>query len=72
MNFEPSYADKVGQLLLSMPIESEFVISEKVRPENVELFKDIVKSYIDRSIGKHDGFYIQPSNDWSKIKKFSK
>jgi len=71
MNSDLTYADRIGILLLSLKEDQEFIISEKVRPENVELFIDIVKSYIDRSFGNMEGFYIEFSNDYKKIRKFS-
>lgn len=63
------YKDKIGNLLIDLPVDSVFVISEKVKPENRDLFIGIVKSYIDRNIGNQEEFQIEFNSDYSKIRK---
>lgn len=71
MTSNSDYIDRIGLMLLNLPIEGEFDMA-KVAPENKDKFIDAVKSYIDRGLGKHDGFYIQPNNTWTKLKKFAR
>lgn len=70
---EFDYANKVFDLLINqMQPGSEFVLIEKVRPENRVAFIETVKLFIDCDYGRHlGGFYIEFSNDYSKIKKFN-
>lgn len=66
---EITYADKVGLALLEMKENDELIISQRVKPENKELFISTVKSYIDKSFLNNEGFEIIFSNDYSKVIK---
>lgn len=67
-----TYADKIGRALLDLPEGGEFLIERKVALENLARFISIVKSYIDRNLGKEEQpkFYICISSDYKRIKKF--
>lgn len=64
-----TYEDRVGIALLKLKFGDKFIISEKVKPENAEMFKSAVKSYIDRDFGKNEGFEIQFTSDYSSVIK---
>ena len=68
-HYEMTYADKVGEALHNMKIDEIFVISEKVKPENREIFVSVVKSYIDKNLGHNEGWEVIFSNDYSKVTK---
>ncbi len=68
---EITYQDKVYDMILKMEMGEVFVTAEKVAPDNREKFINIVKSFIDADNGRHLGFYMTFSNDYSKIKKRS-
>ena len=69
MNFEITYEDKVGKMLLDLKIEEIYELEKKVKPENIKKFTDCVKSYIDRNFGNNEGWEIIFSNDYKCIKK---
>lgn len=52
-----------------MELEGDFVIEQKVRPENRELFIEVVKWLIDNDLGRVKGCYFEFSNDYSRIRK---
>ena len=64
-----TYEDRVGSVLLDLPIDGIFELAKNVKTENREKFIAAVKEYIDRDFGKQDGFEVYFNNDYSKIKK---
>ena len=66
---EVTFEDRVGAMLLALPIDGVFELAKNVKTENREKFIEAVKSYIDRGFGKQDGFEVYFKNDYSKIKK---
>lgn len=65
------YFDKIWNALNDLPIRGEIIISEKVAPENRENFTDAVKFFIECDYGKKDGYYIEFTSDFLKVRKFS-
>ena len=63
------YSDKVGLALMKLDIHDVFIIAEKVDPANRLNFIEIVKSYIDRNLGKSDGWQLVFNNEYTKIRK---
>lgn len=66
-----SYSDRVFQLLLEIRVGKPLVLSEVVKPENMERFKDIAKFFIRNDVGRTRGFYIEFTNDYSALRKFT-
>lgn len=52
-----------------MPIKGEILIEQMVRPENRKHFEDVVKLFIDFDYGRKHGFYLEFSNDYTKVRK---
>ena len=65
MDFDLTYADKVGLMLINLKLYEVFNISEKVKPENINIFVATVKSYIDCNTGHEENWEIIFSNDYS-------
>ena len=65
MEIELTFKDKVYKKLMEM--EGEFVIDQKVRPENIEAFIREVKDFIDLDYTKE--YYIEFSSDYKKVRK---
>lgn len=66
------YANRVFKLIIEMKPGDTFSINEKVHPKNRVKFIDTVKLFIECDYGRHlGGYYIEFSNDYSKIKKFN-
>ncbi|MBI3502001.1 MAG: hypothetical protein HY063_09415 [Bacteroidetes bacterium] len=65
--YEMTYADKIGKMLLGLQTEEIIYCPE----ENRERFIETVKSYIDREFGWRENppFEITFSNDFTRIKK---
>ena len=72
-NREPEYEmtceDKVGAMLIKMPVGSIFELVNYVKTENRERFIEVVKSYIDRNLGHKDGWDICFNTGFTKIIK---
>lgn len=70
---ELDYANKVFALLIyEMKDGDVFMINQKVHPDNRVKFIETVKLFIECDYGRHlGGYYIEFSNDYSKIKKFN-
>lgn len=80
-----SYSDRVFEYLHNLPgfgiynhpqtservKGNEIDLSSIVQPENLDRFKEIVKFFIQVDWGRSWGYYIEFSNDYSKLKKFS-
>lgn len=64
-----TYEDKIGSMLLALPIDGVFEIKKKVKTENREKFISAIKSYIDRDFGKQDGYEIEFNTNYTKIRK---
>lgn len=69
MEYEMTYADKVGKVILELPMGEDFIIARKVKPENKDKFIEVVKSYIDRNFGNNEGWEVIFSSDYTKLKK---
>ena len=52
---------------MEMDPGSDFIIAEKVRPENIEAFIQEVKDFIDLDYTKE--YYIEFSSDYKKVRK---
>lgn len=70
MGGEVTYGDKIFQHLIDMKVGDEFLIEKNVHPSNREKFVDVIKSFIASNRGSFYGFYVEFSNDHSKIRKF--
>lgn len=66
---EVTYEDKIGSMLIAMPVGGVFEIEKNVKTENRERFTNSVKSYIDRDFGKQEGFEILFNTNYTKIRK---
>ena len=64
-----TYENKVGGMLWELGIGQIFLIGKFVRPANLERFVATVKWYIDRRFGAVEGWQIEFSNDYSKVRK---
>lgn len=63
-NYQQSFSDKVISMLYAM--ENDFVIADKVRPENIDKFIEVVKWPIDSKTTK---FIIEFSTDYKRLRK---
>lgn len=52
-----------------MPMRGEIDLKTQVKPENLENFIETVKLHIDVDMGRKEGFYLEPNNDWTIIRK---
>lgn len=62
-----TYRDRVFAMLLKL--EEEYIIEQKVKPENREKFVQAVKEIIDMEIDKANGIEIQLSYEFKKVRK---
>jgi hypothetical protein len=69
--YDLSYADKVFNLLYTLPEGSRYELARHVRPENRELFTDLVKYFIRNDLGNEKAFFIEFTNDYNAIRKIS-
>lgn len=69
MNSDITYEDRVGGRLIELAVGEIYIIKENVKAENIEKFTAIVKSYIDRNLGRDEGWEIIFSRDYTSIKK---
>lgn len=69
--YDLSYADKVFNLLYTLEAGTRYELARHVRPENRELFADLVKYFIRNDLGKEKGFFIEFTNDYNAIRKVS-
>lgn len=69
---EITYEDKIGSMLLALPLYGIFEIEKNVKPENRERFIEVVKSYIDRNMGKDEGWEIEFNTEYKKIRKINR
>ena len=69
--YDLSYADKVFNLLYTLADGTRYELAKHVRPENRELFADLVKYFIRNDLGKEKGFFIEFTNDYNAIRKVS-
>lgn len=53
-------------------IDGSFEIEKNVKPENRERFIEVVKSYIDRDMGKDEGWEIEFNSKYNKIRKINR
>lgn len=69
---EVDYANRVFKLIIDLKAGETFSINEKVHPKNRVRFIETVKLFIECDYGRHLGnYYVEFSNDYSKIKKFN-
>jgi len=66
---EETYGDKIFKHFFSMKIGEIFHVNELVKSKNREYFQVLVKLFIDTDFGRKSGFYLQPNNNWTWIKK---
>lgn len=64
------YYDTVWSGLQKMPLQGQIIIEKSVMPENRTRFIDAVKMFIDCDNGAD--FYLQFSNDYSRVQKLRK
>lgn len=64
-----TYEDKIGSMLLAIPMNGIFLIEKNVKTENRAKFIDCIKSYIYRDFGKQEGFEILFNTKYTKIRK---
>jgi hypothetical protein len=69
MTSDITYEDKIGQMLIDLPLDGVFDLSDKVAPENRHKFIQCVKDYIDRSLGNKEGWTILFNNNYTKLRK---
>lgn len=72
MNSDLTYADKIGVMLMELPFEFPFVLSQKVAPENQPAFITCVKNYIDKELGWKEKWEIIFASDWTSLKKIER
>ena len=65
----PTYEDRVGMALIALPVGGIFEIEKNVKEENRAKFVEVVKSYIDRSMGQDEGWDIDFNSNYTKIRK---
>lgn len=67
--YEMTYEDKVGAMLIKMPVGSIFEIAKYVKTENRDKFVEVVKSYIERNFGNREGWEVYFNTAYTKITK---
>lgn len=69
MEFDVEYSDKIGAALWRMPLGEVMDMRRKVRPENFEKFRDVVRGYIDRRFGHEAGWALEFNGDYTAVRK---
>lgn len=63
------YKDRIGLILVKIPIGDSYIISPSWKPNERELFIATVKTYMDRRMGNREGWYLEFDNNYTKISK---
>ena len=63
------YLDRIGMMLIGMPVDRPMIIEKNVRPENRDKFIECVKWFIDARMGHQHGWCIEFLDDYKKLRK---